>query len=220
MATKKKVVKKVVAEKKVPAPTPKKEKKEKIAGKPAKSTVELISFGIKATIPVMVFGNIQPEIVVKAKTVEEAQAYALPIIEKLFETYCENPRDGSPKPGFLSKANVTVTEKNVPQKPAVAGPQSAPAGATAQAPKEEPKNIAQEIADAPERTEADLPPAEPAPQFAKSPALAKAENAVAAAMSRAALDMIENQVQESTKLTPEEKPMVYTLILKKRKEFE
>ena len=68
MATKK-VVKKV-AEKKVHAPV--KEKKVK-AVKPTKSSVELVSFGIKATIPVMTFGNIQPEVVVKAKTVEEAQ---------------------------------------------------------------------------------------------------------------------------------------------------
>ena len=200
MATKK-VVKKV-AEKKVHAPV--KEKKVK-AVKPTKSSVELVSFGIKATIPVMTFGNIQPEVVVKAKTVEEAQAYALPIIEKLFETYCESPRDGSPKPAFISKANVTVIEKTIPQK-------TAPASVAPKAP----DNLAKEIAETPERTEADLPPSE---TVTKSAALVKAENAIANAKSLEALYLIEEQVQKSEKIPESEKGIAYTAILKRRKEF-
>jgi len=205
----KKDTKKVV-KKEVKAPAPKKEKKVKAP----KSTIELVQFSVKATIPVMTFGNIQPEVVVKASTIEEAKAYVMPIIEDLFNQYVESPRDGSPKPTFASKANVTVTEKTVA--PATSQ-KDAPTGASANTPKPaENTNLAKEIENTPERTEADLPPA----NTAVSQAYAKAEKAIGAVMSIAALDIIENQIKESTKLTPEEKPMLFTVLLKRKKELQ
>lgn len=175
----------------------KKEKVKKVAVR--KNTAELISFSVRAVIPTMVFGNIQPEVIVKAKTIEDAQAFALPIIEALYEKYCETPRDGSSKPSFLSKASVMAVEKFVPQDSIKGGDLN------------------------PERTKptASTPVAqkETEPEVAKTPAFEKGEKAISAATSIAALDMIETQIRASTKLTPHEKPPLYLILLKKKKEF-
>lgn len=214
----KKEVKKVVVKKAV-VTAPKKEVKVK-APKKAKSTVELISFSVKATIPVMTFGNIQPEIVVKAKTIEEAQAFALPVIEALFDQYVEAPRDGSKKVSF-SKANVTVTEKQVTPAPVTSQPTS-PVGATATATAPKPAEV-KNIAQPEEKKETfdeslDRMTDEENAAKVKSAAYEKGEKAITAALSNAALDLIENQIRDSVKLTPEEKPMLFTVLLKRRKE--
>lgn len=209
----KKTVVKKVAKKKVTAPKEEKVAQPKVVKK-VKTSAELVSFSIKATIPVMTFGNIQPEVVVKAKTIEEAQAYALPIIEALFNKYVEAPRDGSAKPAFLSKADVTVTEKIVD----VQKEKLPLAGATKPVVEEE-KGIAKK-GETKEEFEKSLDETESsAPGFARSPALIKADSAIAAALDLRALDIIEQQIKDSTKLTPEEKPMAFTTLLKRRKEL-
>lgn len=213
--SKKEVVKS--APKKVVAPVVKPVKKVVKKRKVIESSVSLISFSIKATIPVMTFGNIQPEVVVVAKTIEEATAYALPIIEGLFAKYVEAPRDGSPKPAFIPKSNVTVTEKIVGQ--------NSPAGAVSSTPKPESfvhstsKSVENKKDNVEEFNKSLDATADQAPGFVKSPALMKAEGAIAAAMSNDALDMIEQQIKDSTKLTDLEKPVAFTTLLKKRKEF-
>ncbi len=58
-------------------------KKEKVT----KSTVELISYEIKAVIPTGAYANIQPCIIVKAKNLEEAEGYVTPHIEMLYKRY-------------------------------------------------------------------------------------------------------------------------------------
>jgi hypothetical protein len=63
---------KVVAPKKATAP---------------KSTVELVQYTIKAVIPTGAYANIQPEIVVKAKSLQEAEEFVIPHINKLFEDF-------------------------------------------------------------------------------------------------------------------------------------
>lgn len=200
------------------AKAPKVTKKEVVAKpqKIAKVVVpkyELVTFSVKATIPTQMYGNIMPEIVVKAKTIEEAKAIVMPAIESLYVEYAEKPRDGS-SISFMSKANVTATEKkvNVIPKPVAPAPApekkpEAPAQAPASAPVAPVKTPAQESAD------------ELADDLAKSPAYTKAENAIKNSMSLDALNMIEDQIQKSVKLTADEKPMLLTDVLKKRKEF-
>jgi len=46
-------------------------------------------FKITATIPTVQYGNIQPEYEVEAESFEEAEAIALPYIEKLWAKYCQ-----------------------------------------------------------------------------------------------------------------------------------
>lgn len=184
----------------------------------AKSTVQLISFSIKATIPVMTFGNVQPEVVVKAKTIEEAQAYALPIIEALFQKYCESPRDGSSKPSFISKAAVTVKETVVHQ-PTVAAPvtPAAPKAPVnmpvAPAPVSPQAQATRDAAEAKDPFQDDETPKQ------KSAPYEKGEKAIGAAMSLDALNMIEDQIQNSVKLMKEEKQALLTVLLKRRKDF-
>lgn len=162
---------------------------------------ELISFSVKATIPTQMYGNIMPEIVIKTKTIEEAKAIIMPVIEELHSTYAEKPRDGS-HVSFMNKANVTVTEKKVDVTPAVKGAEGFNPDTT-----EKPKTPAQESADS------------LATDLTKSPAYTKAESAVKNCSSIDALNMIEDQIQKSVKLSDKEKPELLTEVLKKRKTF-
>lgn len=156
--------------------------------------VELVSFSVRATIPVMTFGNIQPEIVCKASTIEEAQAYALPIIENLFNKYVEAPRDGSSKPSFISKANITVEEKVITPK------------ATSTEPVKPLTNVTSSNNES-----------EPITDF--SEAYQKALKSIQIVTSKAALDLIEEKIKNSVKIAPSEKPMLFVVLLKKQKEF-
>jgi len=177
---------------------------------------ELVTFSVKATIPTQQYGNIMPEIVVKAKTIEEAKAIVLPMIESLYVQYCEKPRDGG-SVSFMSRSSVTVEEKKVdvpkpePKAPEIkkeTGPMSAdrqntmtpdPA-AKVTAPAESVEDLANDLND-------------------RSPAFIKASKAISSCKSKDALDLIEGQIQKSVKLTPEEKPLLLTELLKKGKEF-
>jgi hypothetical protein len=198
--------KKVV--KKAPAPKP---KKEKVSTTLPALEVKLVSYVVTATIPTMMYGNIQPRIEVQARTMEDAKRAVMPHIEELFDAYLEEPRDGKPA-RFMRKASVEATEKKVA--PADITPGKATAPAPAPAPKPAPSP---EPTKAPEKDligESD--DEAPAP---KSPAYLKAEGAVKNAMSKDALNMIEEQIQKSVKLTADEKPLLLTELLKKRKEF-
>ena len=63
----------------------KKEIKEK-APKPKKEVV-MVSYSIKMVIPTGQYANIQPEIIVKAGSMEEAHAFIAPHINKLWKEY-------------------------------------------------------------------------------------------------------------------------------------
>ncbi len=179
----------------------------KVQGKPAIPKYELVSFGVKATIPTQMYGNIMPEIVIKAKNIEEAKAVLMPAIESLYSAYAERPRDGS-SISFLNKASVTVEEKKVEvPKPVAKAPEiKKEEGVLAKAEAEVPKKAetAEELAD--ELNE-------------RSPAFIKARSAVNASTSLDALNLIEEQIQKSVKLTAEDKPVLLTEVLKKRKTF-
>jgi len=70
MATKK-ITKKIVADKKV-------------AKKPV---VEMVSYSVRMVIPTAQYANIQPEIIVKGGTPEEAHAFLAPHMNKLWKEY-------------------------------------------------------------------------------------------------------------------------------------
>jgi len=168
-------------------------------------SVELISFEITATIPVQSFGNIIPKIVVKAPTIEDARAIVMPIIEDLYQTYAEMPSNGR-LPKFYNKANVEVTERRV-EAPVTTG-------ATGKAPV---ANVVPLPA-----IEQKAPAKAPVPAYQQTPVnptyegFCKAENAIASAVSLDALKLIENQVKISLKINEEDKPILFTMILKKR----
>ena len=60
------------------------------------------AFTIKATIPVVNYGNISPELTIEAETFAEAQAIAMPQIEALWAQYCS--------PGSELKKRDTTTD--------------------------------------------------------------------------------------------------------------
>lgn len=166
---------------------------------PAKLEVKLITYTIRAMIPTMMYGNIAPEIVVEARSMEDAKRAVMPHIEELFHTYLEEPRDGRPA-RFMAKANVEVSERKV-------------------APKEvtKPATVASTPKTEPVKAEKKEEPKEP--ETPKSPAYEKALKAINGATSKEALELLQDQVQNSVKLLPEEKPMLYELVLKRKKEF-
>lgn len=66
---------------------PKKEKKTSAKSVATEKKVELISYSMKMVIPTGNYANIQPEIVVRAGTVEEAHDYIAPHFNKLWKEY-------------------------------------------------------------------------------------------------------------------------------------
>ena len=164
-------------------------------------------------MPTQMYGNIIPEVIVKTKTIEEAKAVVMPFIEELYSSYASEGPDGK-KANFVNKAKVTVEEKfvdpkitNAPVAPSPVPPPTVQASA----------KPVQPVAPAKTSEPVSEPEEEPTP---KTPAYTKAENAIKSAMSLEALNLIEEQIQKSIKLTNEEKPLLLTDVLKKRKEYE
>jgi hypothetical protein len=71
-----------------------------LAGLKQNPKVELISYSMKMVIPTGNYANIQPEIIVKAGTVEEAHDYIAPHFNKLWKEYylCSERRPEPVKP--------------------------------------------------------------------------------------------------------------------------
>ena len=73
-----------------------------------KPKVELVSYAIKMVIPTDDYANIQPEIIVKAGSVEEAHDYIAPHMNKLWKDYyLVNQR----RPEPVKPKSAPVTEK-------------------------------------------------------------------------------------------------------------
>lgn len=170
------------------------DKKKKVAKIPFKKAgpVKFTSFTFGATIPTQSFGNVQPHITVEALNYEDAAAFALPKIEALYEKYCEV------RPEFMGR--ITVTEKVV----------------TAAVPKEDKKEspTSMEVV-TPSKQES----TQTAPAPSKSPSVEKAEKAIGLAMSEDAVNVIQDQIEKSVKIDKEDKPALFTLCLKKKKEL-
>lgn len=90
--------------------TAKTKKEKKSLAKPVANDkkVELISYSMKMVIPTGNYANIQPEIVVKAGTVEEAHDYIAPHFNKLWKEYYlvseRRPEPVAPQPAQAQTA--------------------------------------------------------------------------------------------------------------------
>lgn len=79
--------------------------------------VEMISYSIKMVIPTGQYANVQPEIVVKAGTVEEAHDYIAPHMNKLWKEYFMiNERRNEPAPVKVAPVEVSGTYPKIPVK--------------------------------------------------------------------------------------------------------
>lgn len=159
-----------------------------------KSSVKLISFSFGATIPTQSFGNVTPRIEVQADSYEEARDFTVSKINEMYAYFAEL------KPVYMGK--ITEVEKVVTP-PAAVTPTSPLAHTPAQP--------AAVDAPAPQSTALAAP--------VKSDAVLKAEKAIGLAMTIDATTAIEDQIQKSVKIANEDKPALYTLVLKKRKEL-
>jgi hypothetical protein len=152
-------------------------KTKKVVEKPK---VELISYSMKMVIPTGNYANIQPEIVVKAGTVEEAHDYIAPHFNKLWKEYylCSERRPEPVKPQYPPvQTNPTSTVTNAtPSTPEGSAPVS-------------------------------------------SVAFTKASQAIASCLSMEALDIIQKQIENSVKLTLEDKPELLKLSVLKAQEL-
>ncbi len=165
--------------------------------KKVEPTVELTSFSIKATIPTMMYGNIMPEIVVSAPNLEMAQAYALPVIEDLFRTYCETP--------LKKHEKVTSVERKVEVPAGIVGAIGIAPGAPTV-----PGTAPVAPAKAPEKKD------EPTGPAVKTDPYIKAENAIASAMSKEALDLVHDKIKASVKINEDDKQFLFDLIINKK----
>lgn len=84
--------------------------------KAEKAPVTLVSYTMKAVIPVMEYGNIQPEITLTARTIAEAEEVAIAHIEALFERYVPKKKEQLP--------TVTLPVVDVPAEPKVHAPKT------------------------------------------------------------------------------------------------
>ena len=181
--------------------------------------VALVSFSVKATVPTQQYGNIQPEIVVKAGTVQDAIDHVMPFIEGLYQRYAEAPANGN-TPAFYNKANVVVVERKVEQVAPTPAPEpkpkteqvivtKQPAAPTATAP------VSYPVEKAEPKGESVI---EPVP-FEKDESYKRAEGALLAAASKDAVILIEDQIKRSTRIVEDQKPHLYTVALKLRGRF-
>lgn len=180
----------------------------KIGGSKAKEPkFKLISYTLKAVIPTGMYANIQPEVTVQARTIQEAERAVMPYIEALFAKY-------------RSDTQVVVT----PSTPVRPAPSQAPA--QAQKPVEAPKaTVAQPTAQAKPTAEVKAPeaPAKPVETTSAPIELSvpfqRAEAAVKSCTSKEALKLVTDQITKSVKLTQEEKNTLIMLATDKSKEF-
>lgn len=172
--------------------TIKKEVKPKVvaASKEKPPKFKLISYTLKATIPTGQYANIQPEITVEAKTIEQAERAVMPYIETLFARY----RDGGVKPIEPTVAR-TVTPVTPPPAPA-----KAPVAPVAAAVVPKP-SVA--------------PVAPVASPIVLTVPFNRAKGAIDSCMSNEALKLVADQVEKSTKLIDTEKVELRKLVAAK-----
>lgn len=158
--------------------------------KKTKSNVKLTSYTIKAVIPTGPYANVQPEIVVSAPSLKEAQDYVLPHIDSLFEKYL-NLSD-RPKP------KVAVKETPAPK-------EEKPTAATFDFSKAKPAPVAPPT-----------PTVEPEPIAGP---FEKAKAAITSCKSVEALNLILTKIEASVKLDALDKADLQTFANEKRTEL-
>jgi hypothetical protein len=147
-----------------------------------KPEVEMVSYSIKMVIPTGQYANIQPEIIVRGGTIEEAHKFVAPHFNKLWkEYYLINERRPEPTPEVK-----TVVATPSPVTPSVPQPVS-------------PTPVTPEVAQPAPNPVVTVQPPE------SSVAFVKAKQAIESCLSVEAFEIICNQVDASVKLTEEDK---------------
>jgi DNA-directed RNA polymerase subunit L len=175
--------------------------------------VELVQYTIKAVIPTGPYANIQPEIIVKASSLEQAEAYVIPHINKLFGDFLNKSERREVVP------TVTVKETPAPITPSpvtVAGPTIVPQKTeTIKAPVDSKPTEKKEPLD-PQKTNEDIARLAKEQKTAEplhSIPYEKAKAAIDSCMSVEALAVIKAQVAKSTKLTDVEKNALLMVVI-------
>lgn len=195
MSTKKTAVK---TAKKVSAPKPtevvKPKAKKVVSGL---SETKFVSFTVRAVIPTQQYGNIQPEITVQAPTYEMARDFVMPHIEEMYKKYAQRPIDGN-SPAFVGPVRETVKT--------VVAPVTVPKA----------EEVVPALSSSTQGVEVSSPESTPTePSF--SEAGQKAKKMIELAVTKEALDLVQEKVKNSFKIPEDEKPFLYTIILKKGK---
>ena len=157
-------------------------------------------------IPTVQFGNIQPEIIVKANSVDEAHDFIVPHMNKLWKEYylVDGKRPKAQAPTAPVKTTVTpVTTTYIPLQGATGDlipPKNTPSVPN-------PSLITSDQID------------NPVTSPVSSVALVKATQAIESCMSLDALKLIINQVKISVKLTEDDKKSLEPLLAEKEIEL-
>ncbi len=156
---------------------------------------KLVSYTLKAVIPVGQYANIQPEITVQAQTIEAAERAVMPYIETLFAKY----REGVP-------VNVRV--------PMVTVSDRIPSGYS-----ELMKTTGAVIPPNPSVSPTPVAPKPPVAPVAAPIVLTvpfnRAKGAIDSCMSSEALKLVADQIEKSTKLIDTEKNQLRALVSEK-----
>jgi len=150
-------------------------KKKPVAKKKVvKKLPKIISYGIKMVIPTVAYGNIQPEVIVKANSLEKAHDFIVPHMNKLWKEYylVDGKRPEVSAPIITKKEETPPVQSEVETQSPVS-----------------------------------------------SVALVKATKAIESCMGLEALDIIVQRVNDSTKLTPEDKETLQPLLTKRNEEL-
>ena len=174
----------------------------------AKKKPILISYSIKMVIPTVAYGNVQPEIIVKANSVEEAHDFIVPHMNKLWKEYYlvdgKRPVE-EPKP---------VAKPFIPPTPPSVGPTIVTTPLTT-----EKKELIEQVWGTSQGAEAisgdnviTQPPA-------SSVAFIKASQAISSCLSVDAFNIISERVQDSIKLTDSDKQSLLPILESRYKEL-
>lgn len=163
-----------------------------------KPVVEMVSYSIKMVIPTGQYANIQPEIIVKGGTIQEAHDFVAPHMNKLWKEYYmvgeRRPETQKPAVPLNSYSNVqetTTISTTVPdQMQLVKGISPDP----------------KVMGEMPVGTGPTVPPPDSGVAFIK------ANQAIASCLSLDALELIQAQVIKSVKLSHEDKEALMPLI--------
>jgi len=172
-----------------------------------KPKVKMVSYSMRMVIPTGDFANIQPEIVVKGGSMDEAHAFVAPHMNKLWKEYFNiSKRKVEPKP-VPKPAPVTPT----PVQPNKVSQQAQTPVTPAPV---QPNKVSQQAQTPVTPTPT---PVEPSP--ISSVALTKATQAIQSCLSMDALELIIQQVKVSVKLTEQDKIDLAGIIMEKENEL-
>ena len=159
-----------------------------------KSKVKLISYEIKAVIPTVQYGNIQPCIIVEAPSIEEAEKYVLPHIEALHKKYLNENFSNIPYSPSVP-TNIKVAESNVTMHNT--GENASP-------------KFLEPTSDEEIKRLSSLN------QPTRSSAFLKAEQAINSCTNLDAIELVRERLIKSEKLTGDEKDALYVVLANKK----